>query len=158
MEEKDNANTWPDDGISAAAPTGIVSGDATKELAYLKLQIEAQEATTKQLKDRFAILSAEVLKTLELAEVDSIKAHGFTFYKETKSSVTTPKTNEEKQQLFEFLQNRGIFLDTVSVNSMTLNALYKSLAEDAAKEGILDYRMPGVGEPTTYTTLKLRRS
>jgi len=41
---------------------------------------------------------------------------------------------------------------------MTLNSLYRSLAEDAAKVGILDYRMPGVPEPITYTNLKLRKA
>jgi len=89
--------------------------------------------------------------------MDSVKAHGFLFYKQTSTSVTTPKTSEEKQALFEFLQSKGIFLEIASVNSQTLNSFYKSLAAEAEEQGNYDFKMPGVGEPTTYTSLKLRR-
>jgi hypothetical protein len=84
--------------------------------------------------------------------------HGYLFFKEEKSSVVTPKTIEEKQALFDYLQEKGLFLEMASVNSQTLNALYKYLAAQAAEEGILEFKLPGVPEPTTYTNLKLRRS
>lgn len=129
----------------------------TKEAAELKEEIAKLEADVKSKKEKFGKLSGTILKTLELMEIDSVRAHGFLFFKELKSSVTTPKTPEDKKELFDFLQEKGIFLEMVSINSMTLNSLYKSLADEAAKEGVLDFKMPGVPEPTTYTNLKLRR-
>lgn len=132
--------------------------DITKEAATLKKQLEALEAEEKSLKEKYTAACAEILKTLELMGLDSIKAHGYTFFKEVKSSVQTPKTVEAKKQLFEFLESKGIFMEMVSVNSQTLNSLYKSLADEALQAGNIDFTLPGVEAPTPYTTLKLRKA
>lgn len=131
--------------------------DLTKEAADLKLELEHAETLVSKIKERYNAVTNTILQTLELMDLDSIKAHGFLFYKQNNTSVTTPKTAEDKKLLFEFLESKGIFLDIASVNSQTLNSLYKSLAAEAADEGNFDFKIPGVGEPTTYTTLKLRR-
>jgi len=129
----------------------------TKEAAELKAEIAALEAETKVKKDKFGKLTSTILRTLDLMEIDSVRAHGFLFYKQLNTSVTTPKTTEDKEQLFEYLRSKGIFNEFVSVNSQTLNSLYKNLASEAAINGDLDFRLPGVGEPTSYTTLKLKK-
>lgn len=131
--------------------------ELAKVAAVLKNEITETEDFLKRKKDRFNEISDRILKTLELLELDNIRAHGFLFFKEVKSSVVTPKTVEDKQKLFDYLKEKGIFMEFASVNSQSLNALYKSLAEEALKEGVLDFRMPGVPEPTSYTTLKLRK-
>lgn len=148
-----NVEGWSSEPVEAPADLQAI----TKDAAILKDRIFELEATTKQAKDGYARLCATILKTLELMDIDSIRAHGYLFFKEVKSSVTTPKTLEEKKEFFDFLESRGIFLEMVSINSQTLNSLYKSLADEAAKEGVLDFKMPGIPEPTTYTNLKLRR-
>lgn len=150
----DDTNTTPAE--PPPAPPDLA--EVTKRAAVLKGEIAELEAITKRKQEELKSVSNDILRALDLMDLDSIKAHGYLFYKEEKSSVTTPKTPEQKQELFEYLKEQGIFLEVVSVNSQTLNALYKSLAEDAAADGILEFKMPGVGEPTTYTNLKLRRS
>ena len=151
----DNNEQHEDQAKIAEAPADLQV--ITKEAAMLKDRLSDLQIATKQAQDKYNALSQEILRTLELMEIDSIRAHGFLFYKEVKTSVTTPKTVEDKRELFEFLRSKDMFDEMVSVNSMTLNSLYKSLSEAAAKEGILDFRMPGVPEPTIYTNLKLRR-
>ena len=99
----------------------------------------------------------EVLNILEALEIDSVKAHGFNFYKEESMSVKTPKTLEEKEEFFNYLRSQGVFNELVSVNSRTLNSFYKSMAEKAAEDGVLDFKMPGIEEPVPYTKLKMRR-
>jgi hypothetical protein len=131
--------------------------DAMKAAADLKLEITKKETELKALTDAAKVLHDMILQTLEFMDLDSMRAHGFLFYKENKTSVTTPKTPEEKEQLFQFLRDKGIFLEFASVNSQSLNSLYKSLAEEAAENGVLDFKLPGVGEPTIYTTLKMRK-
>jgi len=131
--------------------------DLTLLASELKKKLDDYEKALKTVKDQYNAVTDTILKTLELMDMDSVKAHGFLFYKQTSTSVTTPKTSEEKQALFEFLQSKGIFLEIASVNSQTLNSLYKSLAAEAEEQGNYDFKMPGVGEPTTYTSLKLRR-
>ena len=129
----------------------------TKDAADLKDEIGKLELALKVKKDRFTLISMEILRTLDLMELDNVRAHGYLFSKEVRSSVSTPKTIEDKKELFAFLESKGLFMEIASVNSQTLNALYKSLAEDAAKAGTLDFKLPGVGEPVTYTNLKLRK-
>lgn len=69
-----------------------------------------------------------------------------------KTSVKTPKTEDEKRALFDWLRERGIFWQTVSVNSQTLNALFKAEFE-ASTNGVV---IPGIGEPEIYATVILK--
>lgn len=152
------ADLWEWDANDKESPAPNDLTEITKAAVELKEEIGKADAALKSKKERFQELSNQILKTLELMELDSVKAHGYLFFKEEKSSVVTPKTIEEKQALFDYLQEKGLFMEMVSVNSQTLNALYKSMAEQAAEEGILEFKLPGVPEPTVYTNLKLRRS
>lgn len=99
----------------------------------------------------------KILSLLDAMGLDSIRAQGFLFYKETRSSITTPKTIEEKRQLFEFLKSKGMFEELVSVNSQTLNALYKDLASTAAESGELEFKLPGCGEPKSDINLRMKK-
>lgn len=129
----------------------------TKQAAKLKDEIAKLESEIKARKEQYTEVCNNILHTLDLMDLDSIRAHGYLFFKEMRSSVTTPKTLEDKEKLFNWLKEKAIFMEIVSVNSQTLNSLYKNLSEDAAKEGILDFQIPGVANPTTYTTLKLKK-
>lgn len=129
----------------------------TKEAADLKTEIARLDGQLKVAKEKFEKIADTIKKTLDLMEMDSMRAHGYLFYKENKTSVSMPKDPASKKELFDYLESKGIFLETVSVNSMTLNSLYKSLAEDAAGEGILDFKLPGVDEPVNYVNLKMRK-
>jgi hypothetical protein len=102
-------------------------------------------------------VSLELINILEAMGIDSIKINGFNFFVTESSSVKTPKTLEAKRELFKFLESIGLFEEMVSVNSQTLNSFYRSMAEKAAGEGNLDFKLPGVDEPIPYKTLKLRR-
>lgn len=134
-------------GLAAATATAI----------RLREAVDEKEAELKRLKAELADSCDVIKKTLDLAGLESVRANGYLFFKENKTSVSIPKSLEDKRKLFEFLTEKGIFLEMVSVNSMTLNSLYKSLAEQALNEGVLDYRMPGVAEPVNYVNLKIRK-
>lgn len=131
--------------------------DITKELAELWLELDDIEQVKKAKEARYKELAATLKSTLELLDVEKLEAHGFLFYKKNSTSVKLPETMEQKQALFEYLRTLGLFDEIVSVNSRTLNKLYKDQAELAAKEGNFDFKIPGVGEPTSFTTLELRR-
>lgn len=63
-----------------------------------------------------------------------------------RTSVTTPKTPEEKEALFAFLEKkfgRDGLIAYQSVNSMTLNSLYNKEYEEAIDKGI-DFEMGSV--------------
>ena len=73
----------------------------------------------------------------------------------TRTSVKTPKDEESKRALFAWLSEKQIFYETVSINSNTLNALYKSEMEAAAQES-RDGTIPGIEAPTEFTTVIIK--
>lgn len=83
-------------------------------------------------------------------------------------SVPTPKTIAEKQALAKFLEEQGgktMFWDKFSVNSQTLQSMYKAFQEEhdakAEKEGkpelIGQFKLPGVGDPTGVEQLRFTK-
>jgi len=128
-----------------------------EEIAVQKRAIEKAEAALKAVKTSFESDKKQMLSLLEALKIDSVKMFGFTFYTQIMESVKTPKTLEEKRELFEYLKSLGIYEETVSVNSQTLNSLFKTMSQKAAEEGILDFKMPGVEEPTPVPELRLRK-
>lgn len=76
-----------------------------------------------------------------------------------KASVTTPKTPEEKQRLFDFLERKfghdGL-MAYQSVNSQTLNSLYNKEMAESVEKGI-EFEMGNVlALPTLKKTLSMR--
>ena len=75
-------------------------------------------------------------------------------------SIKTPKTVEDKRKLFEYIsgeKGEDVLSDMLTVNSMTLNSFWKAELEIAKSAGNVDWELPGVGEPTQYTKLGMRR-
>ena len=163
MSNEKQPDIWDPSGAGEATydePTDAPEDlkEITLKAATLKREITDLEAILKIKPEQYNEVTFNILKTLDLMELDKITAHGFLFFKERRSSVVTPKTPEEKKELFKFLQDRGIFYEMASVNSQTLNSLYKNLAEEEKAKGNFDFKMPGVPEPTISIKLKLRRS
>lgn len=131
--------------------------DLTKEAASLKKEIDAIEVQLKAKKTKLSEYQGQLLKVFEAADLDKISSHGFTFYIERRSSVKTPKTLEDKKRLFDYLDEKGIFMEFASVNSQSLNKLYKTLEKEALDTGEIDFRIPGVDEPTEFEQIKMRR-
>jgi hypothetical protein len=138
-------------------PNNQLLSDTAERLAELKRSIEKAEAAVKVLKGQFTTQSMVMLELLEAHNIDSVKMHGFTFYTQISESVKTPKTLEQKRELFDYLRDKGLFEEMVGVNSQTLNSFYKAMSAQAAELGDLDFRMPGVEEPTPFTELRLRK-
>jgi len=128
-----------------------------RSAAELKEQISDKKASLGILQKTYDDITDKILRTMELMGIDKVNAHGFTFYTHTESSVQTPKTVEEKEKFFMWLEEQGIFYEFASINSQSLNKLYRDKAELAAKEGVLDFRIPGISAPSTYVDLRMRR-
>ena len=129
-----------------------------RQAAELKDLVNGTKNTLETLQEKLTKVTTVILRQFELMEIDTTKAHGYLFYSKTKSSVKTPKTNEEKKEFFDWAESKQLFWELVSVNSNTLNSLYKTEAEIALKSGVLDFRLPGIGAPETYTTLELKKA
>jgi len=75
-------------------------------------------------------------------------------------SVATPKTPEEKQAFFNWLkQEMGEdgYLTYASVNSASLNSLYKQKVEEYGARGEV-LEIAGLQQPTSFNKLSLRKA
>lgn len=136
------------------------------DLDALVSQIQQKKTEAAAKKEELAEINKEIARLEEqggkyLRELgrDNYKAPNGTVYIKRVWRVGMPKTDEEKQQLFSWLREQGIFDRYATVNSNSLNALYMS-EWDAAKErgDGLEFGIPGVGEPTLFETTEVRKS
>jgi|SRR5690606_24149493 len=68
--------------------------------------------------------------------------------------VSLPQSDEDKQKLFDWLKERGIFNKYATVNSNSLNSLYMAEWEDAKKRGEgMEFEIPGVPQPKSFQTI-----
>ena len=83
-----------------------------------------------------------------------------TAYIINKLTVTTPKTNPDKEALFKYIKEKyghETFMGFAGINSARLNSFFNEEAALAAKEGVANFEMPGVQQPQSYQTLGFRR-
>jgi len=116
-------------------------------------EIKKMEADVKEEKAILSKMKSRILMHLDnLGKTKYISDSG-TFYKKTKFSVTTPKTEDEKRAFFDFCKEKEIYWKYASVNSSSLQTLYKSMLEEVGPEFV----MPGVGEPKHFEELAMRK-
>lgn len=114
-----------------------------------------QDQLKEELKQLTGELEADKRKVIEyLEEADMSKyAHPRgTVFVQNKFSTKVPKDEEAKKKLFAWLEEKGIALQYLTVNSNSLNSLYKAELEASGEE----FSMPGVEEPQLYQTLAMR--
>jgi len=136
-------------------------------------QLNQEVTTLKELKKQYkskkeestiankAMVAQEIklLGMMERADVKSYRVEGIGLITRVdKFSVATPKSNEQKVEFFDWIRT-SIGDDAVlaysSVNSASLNKLYNEKNEEYAAKGIV-FDMPGVGLPTTRTSISFR--
>jgi hypothetical protein len=97
-----------------------------------------------------------MLEALNAADLDKFTDDGITVSITERTSVQVPKTLEQKHAFFEYLKERGIYEEMVSVNSARLNAFYKEEERLQLEQGNIDFKIPGLDEVTTYQQLNVR--
>lgn len=73
------------------------------------------------------------------------------------TSVTSPKDPESRKLFFDYLKEKGVFDNMISVNSRTLNSWYKTEAEIAQMERNINFQIPGLAEPYTKQTISFAK-
>ena len=139
----------------------------TLRLKEKKAELEAAKKTVSILQEERREIEQEYLQLLEASELDNFKCeHGMVYTSEIET-VRTPQTIEDKKLLFEHLKSlptrtEGVtddaFFEYATINSQSLNSLYKQQKEIAFEKGDYSFSMPGIGEPSTHTRLGFRKA
>lgn len=74
-------------------------------------------------------------------------------------SVTTPKSPEDRAAFFNYLKEKGLYEELVSVNSQTLNAFFRSEWDAAIEKGeAMTFKIPGLDNPKLFQDLSIRKA
>ena len=129
-----------------------------KQLFEQKAKVDEVGKVYDAEKEKFEDIKSKILFIMEETEKTKYHLEGYgLIYSVNKFSVKTPKTLEEKKALGKYMNERGIFWEYFSVNSATLNSFYEEEFEKAKEAGNIDWKLPGVGEPSFRTTLSIRK-
>ena len=127
----------------------------------IRAQREKAEEAKKAYSDentKLEQLEMRLINVLKDLGKDSYKSNVGTFSVSYRTSVRVPQ-GDDKFKFFEWLKERGLYDGIVSVNSQTLNSLYRSEFDRAKEEGRLDeFKIPGIGDPTINPILSFRKA
>lgn len=141
-----------------------VSENTLKNLAELcdkafdlRSQIDQEQALVDEKKKALMEMQAQIQATLEEAGLESFKANSGTAYIQERTSFKIPVNPEEREAFFKYLKDKGAFDSLITVNYQTLNSFCKVELENALKEGDVNHKIPGIGEPTIFKEIRLRK-
>ena len=125
----------------------------------LTVDYQAKDRISKEAYGLLEEKKFEFMKLLEEADKSSYECeHVGRLTKVDKLSITVPKTPDDKTALFKWLKDEygaDGFLTYATVNSQSLNALYRSKIEEGADAAM--FRIPGAGEPSVRSILQFRK-
>lgn len=122
---------------------------------YRKVAEESERI--KVLSEKLNEMKSKVLAYMEHYELEKQHIPGYgTLSITNRFSVRVPK-GDDKLKFFEFLKEKGVFEDMVTVNSQTLNSWYKEQLEEQLNAGNPDWMAPGIGEAKLSKTLAFRK-
>jgi uncharacterized protein YhaN len=153
---------WMD---SESKNSGVTTEQLDKEIRLYKELEKDYEAKKKISSEAYRLMEDQQTKVMELMKLAGKTKYNVeglgTAYFINKLLVPTPKTIENKKQLFEYIKARhgDIFLmDKLSIHSATLNKLYndefneyKETSQDAI------FNIPGLDAPTAHQSLGFRK-
>jgi hypothetical protein len=147
-----------------AAPTEEISvQEMDDNLAYLRKLKEDYAEKDKVKKEAYAVFKEQEAKVIGMLEKTGKRKYVSDAGNATlvhEMSVKTPKTPEEKRAFFNWIREHlgddahDIYM---SVNSKTLNGLYKDQTEEFASRGEV-LNIPGLEDPITVTKLSFTKA
>lgn len=111
----------------------------------------AAKARLSQLAEQVDAAEQKVKRMLEAAGLERFDGNSIVVRLRERTTVKIPKDLGEKQALFSYLRERGIFEEMISVHSATLNSWYRSECEELEASGKVP-EVPGL-KPSSYVDL-----
>lgn len=128
----------------------------------LKECIEEQERQTGAAREELDKLGYKIMAILKTLNRKNYKSEAGTFTIVEKTRVSIPQTNEDKEALFRWLRDRGLYEAYATVNSNAINSLFNEEYEQVKRSGdpeqIMNFSIPGLSQPKVHEIISFRRS
>lgn len=127
------------------------------EIVELQAELEPKEREIKVMKETLEGKKEFLIAAMNEAKMTSFRSkHGMVTINR-KFSVALPKSPEDWQKFFSYLQERGHYEALRTVNSQRLNAWFKQEMDAAQAAGDIDFAPPGLPEPSIHEVLSFRK-
>lgn len=117
-----------------------------------------------EIKQREKVLGVEIeslertlLNIMDVEGIPRIDMPDYSYTRAENHSLKIPQTEEDKREFFRYLKEKGLFWLLAGVNSASLNSYYKKECERAEAAGEAPPLLPGIGAPTVYYKLRVRK-
>ena len=114
---------------------------------------EEKKAKEGELSEMSRVILAEFTRL----DKTSYKTRWGNVVRTQKYSVSLPKEDGEKSELFGYLKDKGIFDTLVTINYQTLNSFYSQERDAAKEEGRYDFKIPGLAAPKVHEYLSFKK-
>jgi hypothetical protein len=130
---------------------------AIQEYAEAKEEVERLAGLKNKATEVMDMFESKVMSIMQAFNKTSYRSSYGLLVRSERWSWKTPKSDEEKDAFYGYLRAKGLFDTMISVNSQTLNSFAKKELEAAKETGDIDFKIPGLGEPTLTEMIALRR-
>lgn len=131
--------------------------DLMKSIAEQEETIEAHKEVSTRMNKELAQLENRAVQYLkDLGREEYVSPYGKGAI-EQKWRVNLPEDDIKKREFFDYLRALEIFDKYATVNSNSLNSLYRAEWEAAKQDGRgMEFTMPGIGAPKVYEQFKFK--
>lgn len=128
-----------------------------EEYAEMRLLLDEKKQEIKAKTEELEAIETKIIEALTQSGKNSWDSRAGKVVIQTRYTVAVPKTPEERKKFFDYLKEKGDFDNLITVNSQSLNAYNKQEMEHALENGDVNFKIPGLGEPSMAQFLQLRK-
>jgi hypothetical protein len=133
--------------------------DLVEAIFQQKNKIKEMDALTSIENVKLSSMEAKAVAYLEELGREKYPTKYGTIYVQEQWRFPLPKTDEDKAAFFGYLKEQGLFDKYATVNSASYNSYLNAEWEIAKEEGRgMEFKLPGVPEPTFFRKLGTRKS
>lgn len=129
-----------------------------EEMRLAYIEQEEKKAILTEINKKVNALEAKCVAYLKELKRDNFQTPWGTPYVIQNWKVKLPENDVEKRKLFDWLESQGeqMKMKYLTVNSQSLNSLYKTMREEAIEKGEM-FSLPGIAPPSLYESLGFRK-
>jgi hypothetical protein len=124
-------------------------------MKQLRRQKDELNAQLKQVSEALQEIEKDTAHFLENEGLERYVGKEGTFMWRHVSSYKVPKDTESRREFFDYLKEKGLYENLITVNSATLNAFARAEEEEHGDE--LDFQIPGI-EKNEFIKTSFRRA
>lgn len=132
-----------------------------KNLADKRMEVEDKKRPYTQASEELEQIEQQVADALIEMGKDGYKSEYGTVSRRTEERFNLPQTPEDREKFFNFLKEKGVFEQMITINSNTYNSFVKAekeaLEQREGPEAALHFSLPGVPEAKSRQVLSFRK-